>query len=255
MFAPQSFKISCAMTESSRTLRKEHVKHGERGQPTKSLVTPTTVVASCRGFSLLELMVVVVLLGGLIAIAIPSLRAITALDLKNEIMKIAGLSSEVYALAAISGKTHRIVFDFDNRNYWVEIKSGELGEVRPELGYEEIMRSRLTKKDDEKDDPIAQFLPQFETVEGPLGEKQTLPEEVVFRGGWTEQMTEISRSGQTSIYYFPGGFAQASFISLATRGDEEDSTMYLSLSPLTGAIKIDLGEPNIDELVSAENEE
>lgn len=209
--------------------------------------------ATLRGFSLLELMVVVVLLAGLIAIIVPSLQAITGLDIKNEITRMAGLSSEVYALAAISGRTHRIVFDLDKRQYWVEEKTGDLGAISPELGYEELMKSRLVK-DEDKDDPINQFLPTFKAVDSTLGEKQSLPGDLVFHGAWTEQMTDISRAGQTSIYYFPGGYTQAAFVSLAIRGDEENSLMYISISPLTGAIKIDLGEPNISDLVTAESE-
>lgn len=207
------------------------------------------------GFSLLELMVVVVLLGGLIAIVIPSIRSLSSLDLKNEITRIAGLSSEVYALSAISGKTHRIVFDLDTQKYWVEEKVGDAGEIRPELGYEELMKVQIEKNASAKETEAAnRFLPSFKEVEGRLGEKYTLSGDMIIHGAWTEQMTEVARTGQVSIYFFSGGYTQSAFVSLSIKGEEEESSIYMALSPLTGAVEINRGEPTISDLLSSEGE-
>lgn len=205
------------------------------------------------GFSLLELMVVVVLIGGLILIAIPSLRALTSLDIKKEITKIAGLASEVYDRAAIMGKTHRIVFDMDEQKYWVEEKEGEIGDINPELGYEELMKEQIKKNllKDEKD----KFMPSFKAAEGSLGEKQDLPANVVIHGVWTEQMSEVARKGQASIYFFSDGYTQSSFVSLALKGEDVENAFYLSLSPLTGKAFINVGEPEISDLTGKESEQ
>lgn len=204
------------------------------------------------GFSLLELMVVVVLIGGLILIAIPSLSSLLSLDIKKEVMKLAGLSSEVYARASLSGKTQRIVFDLDEQKYWVEEKEGEVGEISPELGYEEIVKEMIKEnreKDAEKDD----FIPNFKAVEGTLGEKQSLPDNVVFFGAWTEQLQEVERKGQVSIYFFPDGYTQSCFVSLAAKGEDE-SSFYISLNPLTAKAEINVGEPQISDLLAIESD-
>lgn len=213
------------------------------------------IATRALGFSLLELMVVVVLIGGLIALVVPAIRSISSLDLKNEITKIAGLSSEVYALAAISGKTHRIVFDLDNQKYWVEEKVGDAGEIKPELGYEDLMKARIEKSIDSKEKEASErFLPSYKEVEGTLSEKFELPRNVILHGVWTEQMTEVARTGQVSIYYFTGGYTLSAFVSLSIKGEEEESSIYFALSPLTGAVEIKLGEPNIQDLITAESE-
>lgn len=206
-----------------------------------------------RGFSLLELMVVIVLLGLLMTIAIPSVRALNSTDLKNEITTIAGLTSEVYARAAISGKTHRINFDLDNQNYWVEEKEGDAGTVSPDLGYEELMRERvkMVTSEDEQD-KLHQFLPNYKAVPGVLGEKHTLDSSLVIYGAWTEPMEEVSRSGLISIYFFSGGYTQVAFVSLAKKEQEADTAMYVALSPLTGNVEINLGEPEINDLLDNE---
>lgn len=200
------------------------------------------------GFSLLELMVVVAIIGGLILIAVPSLRALGGLDLKKEIMKIAGLTNEVYDRASILGKTHRVVFDLDEHKYWVEEKEGDVvGEINPELGYDELMRERI-KKNREQEAQKDRFVPSFKAVEGSLGEKQSLPENVVIFGVWTDQMQEVCRKGQASIYFFSDGYTQSSFVSLSLKGEDVESAFYLSLSPLTGKAEINVGEPETSEL-------
>jgi prepilin-type N-terminal cleavage/methylation domain-containing protein len=204
------------------------------------------------GFSLLELMVVIVLIGGLIAIIVPSIQSLSGLEIKNEITKIAGLSSEVYALAAISGKTHRIIFDLDNQKYWVEEKVAEAGEIKPDLGYEDLMRVQIKKNTAKEATGVNRFIPSYKQVEGSLGEKYELARNLVFHGVWTEEMNEIARAGHLAIYFFSGGYTQLAFVSLAIKGEEEESSIYMALSPLTGAVKIDYGEPNINELPSSE---
>lgn len=206
-----------------------------------------------RGFSLIELMVVVAIIGGLILIAIPSLRAISGLDVKKEITKVAGLSSEVYSTASIMGKTHRIVFDFGENSYWVEEKEGEVWEPSPDLGYDEVLKELIKRnREEEKKNP---FLPSYKAVDGPLGEKQVLPKDMVIFGVWTEQMQEVERSGQAYIYFFSDGYTENSFVSLGLKGEDVDSAFYLALDPLTGKAQINVGEPEISDLLSESDNE
>lgn len=210
---------------------------------------------SLRGFSLLELMVVLVLMGGLVALVVPSIRAVVGLDLRAEITKMAGLASEVYALAAISGKTHRIVFDLDENRYFVQESVADAGEIRPELGYEDLMKDHLEKSKSKESDSAKAYLPTFKEVTGHLADKIDMPKDALIYGAWTEGMTEVARSGQVSIYFFSGGYTQTSFVSIALRSDEEDSALYFSLNPLTAAITINQGEPETNDLLSAESEQ
>lgn len=210
---------------------------------------------SNHGFTLLELMVVIVLVGLLITIAIPTLRSLSGANIKNEIVRLSGLTSEVYARAAISGLTYRINFDLEAQNYWVEEKVGDAGSVAPELGYEELMKERLNKStSDEEKEKVQRFLPNFKAAEGDLGEKHQLDTDLILYGAWTEHMQEVSRTGTVSIYFFSGGYTQSAFVSIAKKGEEEDSSIYMALSPLTGAVEIDQGEPDINQLLESEKE-
>lgn len=72
------------------------------------------------GFTLIELGIVIGLLGIIMAIAIPSVNALTGAELRSNTAQIAGTIREGYARAAITGKTHRLVFDLDSGLFWLE---------------------------------------------------------------------------------------------------------------------------------------
>lgn len=207
-----------------------------------------TGARSLAGFSLFELMVVIVLLGFLVAIAVPTIRSLGSLDLRNEITRIGALANEVYALAGF-GKNHRIVFDLDENTYWVEEKVGDAGEIKPELGYKDLMKMKVESAS--KENGAERFLPSYKAVGGILGEKYKMPNDLVLYGAWTEEMDHIAREGQVAIYFF-SGYTQSAFVSLAVKDEEESTSIYCAISPLTGEIEINQGEPNINDLRPSE---
>lgn len=201
---------------------------------------------------MLELMVVVVLVGVMMAIAIPSIQSLSGAKVKEAVTRIAGLSSEVYAKAAISGVTHRINFDLDSNQYWVEVREIEAGLIAPDLGYDELLKTlRAKQKEGEKE---LKLTPRYKAVEGQLGEKYSLPKNLVLFGAWTDQLEEVARTGLVSIYFFSGGYTQASFVSVAEKGDEVENAIYIALNPLTGAATINYGEPTTTSLLEGEGE-
>lgn len=208
-----------------------------------------------RGFSLLELMVVMVLLGIMMTLMVVSIRSLAVTKIKEEVTRIAGLFSEVYAKAAISGITHRINFNLDENEYWVESRVAEAGDIAPDLGYEELMVTLRAKlKDADNKSKLEKLLPQYKAIEGIMGEKYKLPKELALYGAWTDQMKDVARTGLVSIYFFSGGYTQSSFVSIAEKGDEKDSSIYIALSPLTAAVSTNYGEPTTASLLEGEGE-
>lgn len=192
---------------------------------------------------MLELMVVMVLVALLMMVVVPAINTIAGSDIKNQINQIAGLANELHSRAAIGGISHRINFDLDNQTYWVEKKVGDAGTFAPELGYKELMEVLIKKDNKDKNDN--DFMAKFTEVEG---EKFTLAKNLVFHGAWASPMKEIARTGIVSMYFYDDGDNDPSFISIAKKGDEEDSAMYFEPNPLTGAATIDFGEPDINTL-------
>ncbi|MFH1810867.1 MAG: prepilin-type N-terminal cleavage/methylation domain-containing protein [Pseudomonadota bacterium] len=73
-----------------------------------------------QGFTLIELGIVIALIALTTAIAIPSFNALSAAGLRTSSSMLAGMIREAYARAAITGKTHRVVFDLDQGAFWLE---------------------------------------------------------------------------------------------------------------------------------------
>lgn len=191
-----------------------------------------------RGFSLLELMVVMVLVALLVSITVPSLLSMGTANVRKSAMQIGGAMSEVYDRAALVGKTQRMVFDLDQKQFWVEEKEGEAGDVMPELGYEAERKSAFKEN---------KFEPKFKKVEGELGEPTKLSNDVIYYNVWAEGMDEPATKEQVHVYFFPGGFAQKAFVTIGFAEDKE-SLMAVSMSPLTGEISITPGEPDLQKI-------
>src|ERR1043166_7657921 len=73
-----------------------------------------------RGFTLLEVMIALVLIGLLIAVAVPAMGALSGAQLKETSGLITGAIRDTYARTALAGKSTRLVMDFDKDAWWIE---------------------------------------------------------------------------------------------------------------------------------------
>ena len=217
------------------------------------------------GFSMLEIMVVVLIIGSIMAVAIPSINALTGAELRRSTGMLQGLCRDTYAKAALSGDSHRIVFDLEKNVYWVERSQGGAVVKRQLIeknkdGYtfldptdERLDGVELDTKDEEERTKIALFKhPEWARVAAP-GEKdqeemkpQKLPGGcdigendgcVRFASVWVDHLKEPALAGQVAMVFFPGGFSQEAHI-VVTDDDEAKNTLTLEVLPLTGEVYV-----------------
>ncbi len=195
-----------------------------------------------RGFTLLEIMIVLALVGIFTAIAIPTFRSITGSKLKSSANQMLGLIRDTYARASLSGKTARIVFDLETNEYWVE-ESADNVIVKSQK--EEEIEQEERERDPEAVKNIKN--PDFKAVEDELGQKQKLPEDVYFRSVWIDRFEERVTKGQVALYFFPDGFTEEAQIVLSD--DPAGNRLYdLIVEPLTGTVLIEDHELPIEKI-------
>jgi len=222
-------------------------------------------VRALRGFSMLEIAVVILLLGAMAAIAIPSLNSLTGVELRRATGMLSGLCRDTYAKAALSGNAHRIVFDLENNSYWVERATGRVVVKRKLIeangeGYvfinqedERLEGTEADSKDEEERTKRALLKnPDWEKVSAP-GEDgdeikpQFLPDAcalgeddgcVRFKSVWVDHLVEPARAGQVALVFFPGGYAQEAQIALTDEDDSGNNVLTVEVLPLTGEVWI-----------------
>jgi type II secretory pathway pseudopilin PulG len=209
-----------------------------------------------RAFTLLEVAMALLLVSGLLAIAVPSLDALTGARLRETTSTIQGLVRDTYARSALSGKPCRIVIDLDAHSYWVEESDGAATLTRAKQspdrqgkGLLNFLDERLegTEDSDDPEDQEKRRLlsgPVWSQVDDTVGTPQRLPPEVTFYGVWAEHLDDRVRGGQAAIVFFPGGHAEEAHITL-TDDETGNNTLTVVLEPLTGETFIDDKIPDV----------
>ena len=78
-------------------------------------------MSSQKGFTMIELLVVTILVSALVYIAVPRLRSSTDFNIKSAARSLTGTIKYLYNEAAFKKNIYRLVFDVDRDEYWVEV--------------------------------------------------------------------------------------------------------------------------------------
>lgn len=215
-----------------------------------------------RGFTLLEVGIAVGLAGLMLAIAVPSINAVTAAELKETTGMLQGLLRDTYARAALSGNSHRVVMDLGQRTYWVEASQGGVVMPRTRISPNRegvvILDPVDERIEDITDSTDVEDRTKVELYRNPTWEKvtfpgkdsldenraQKLPSDVLFKRVWVDHLEDFATAGQVAIHFFPGGYTQEAIITL-TDDAEDGRTLTLITQPLTGEIWVQEEEPEL----------
>ncbi len=216
-----------------------------------------------RGMTLLEIMIVLVLVGGALAMVTPALAGVSGAHLRKSATMVQALCNEAYTRAALTSDTHRAVFDLDANTFWLEKTQG--GAVAPreriwpvsdksvasedakgELDKLDEDLERLVDSRDEEDQAKLNLLkPQtWSKTDDESGEAHALEGDIRFRSVWGDHLKDRLSGGVVALMFYPGGHTQEAHIVLED-GEEEDDTLTLVLEPLTGEIFVENDTPEI----------
>jgi prepilin-type N-terminal cleavage/methylation domain-containing protein len=161
-----------------------------------------------RGMTLIEIMVVVVLIVLIATLALPNLSSVLNMSLKSTARRVGGLVKEAYSQSLITGRVHRIVYDFEKNEYWVEKGSTEvLLDTEQSKKMEKDIEARLFRK---KEPDTSGW-----NRDGRLSKKKySLDRGVKFVEIVTDQSAEPIREGMAYTHLLPTGEAEKTAVFL-----------------------------------------
>jgi prepilin-type N-terminal cleavage/methylation domain-containing protein len=154
-----------------------------------------------RGFTLLEILIVITIVTIVIGIGLPRFQSIFDVQIKSAIRKLIGTVRFTFYEAAMRKGYYRLVYDIDRQAYYVRrlAITGEFMEEGTGMVRDEILPPGIYFKD----------------VVTPHGAKED--------------------KGQPFTQFFPNGFAERTAIHLM---DEYGAEYTLVIQPLTGRVEV-----------------
>ena len=158
-----------------------------------------------KGFTLIEIIVVLMIIGIIAALVLPRITAISGAELKATARDLVGTVRLVYSTAAIKKLPYRIAFDLEKQIYWVEEKAGK----------------------------------EYVASKEPLLGQRVIPDTVYIKRLDILKRT-CSSYCKEYIYFTPGGYVEPASIYVATLDNSQAMTVFIQ--PMTGRAEILLGE-------------
>lgn len=205
-----------------------------------------------RGFTIAEMMIVLLLLGLALGIAIPSFNTLTHAKLRESSTKLAGTIRYLYSQAALKGLCMRLVINLKKHSYHVEASTD--GQCMVD---DRQISARQAKQKEEKKQRKAKEPPkttsnnpdgsvslelkktQFTQYNKGLLRGRILPGEVRIKGVYTIRQKGVfnAKSGPSvvTINCFPLGQCERAVIFLK---DSTGEIFSLEVKPLTGRVVI-----------------
>ena len=193
---------------------------------------------SARGFTLLEVMIVIAILVLVSGVALTSLDSLTGTQLRTQTNRLAAAIRHAYNRSVADGLYMRLVINIESDRYFVE------GSYTPTFIPAE------QRKEGEANDRNKYAVDDDETPRAPANHFVRVIEEVAMEKGIgidgviTAGQEDEFRSGVAHIYFFPNGFVEPAMI-YTTDGDKDFYTLIIN--PMTGHVRREKGKADPGE--------
>lgn len=163
-----------------------------------------------EGFTLLELLVVILIIGAFFFVAVPKFQDMTQVSIKSASRNLTATIKYLYNEAAFKKSIYRLTFDVESGEYWVEtLQESEFGG-----GSQEFVLSEESTQIRHK-----------------------LPNGVYFEDIVTERTLDRNPLDEEKEYilFLPTGFVEPAVIHLVT---DDEQYYTLATRPYTGGTKV-----------------
>lgn len=178
-----------------------------------------------KGFTLIEILIVLAILAGIIAVGMPKLR-LNNNNVKKIVRDMTVLTKEIRNQSRLKSMTHRLVFKLEGNehSYWVESGNGQV----LAMSEEELKKYQELSEDERPVNPFQKSTKFFK-------KDRVLPSPLSFASIETANRPTPVENGMAYIYFSPEGLVEQSVIQIT---DRKNMTWSLILNPLTGQADI-----------------
>jgi prepilin-type N-terminal cleavage/methylation domain-containing protein len=200
------------------------------------------------GFSIIEILVVMAIMAASIVLVAPMISNLSGVKLRGESTELVRVIRGHFSKAALSGQTHRIVFEMkvdketniETTTYWVESSKEE---ARADVLVKDESPSGsglwVGEKDREQQEKEKyRRKPDFQPLKDKYGKKHEFQKSVRIHGVWVEGMPDRLREGTVYLYFSPMGYTQRAQVTLSD-DPQGKNVMVLITDPLTGDVRVE----------------
>lgn len=188
-----------------------------------------------RGFTLVEVLLVITLLGLLATSVVPRITNVFQLSLNSSVRRFGALVKFAFDQSVLTGRTHRIVLDLDRQEWLIEQASAE-GVLAEGIRAE---READYKRDLDK----LEKLSSFNRLKNSLVDKMPSGVEIISAESTRFKRIDASNRekelGKFYIYAFPTGFIDEATVILSEAGRGDVNQFKISTKSLTGKVEIE----------------
>jgi general secretion pathway protein H len=224
------------------------------------------------GFTLIEILVVLCIVGVLGALSVRGLRSLARSDLRASVSHLSGAIRYLFDRASTTGQYHRLVIDIESGRYWAEVSDDmfylprdpetessakKLAALEAELDEKDARRKEMAAASGDVD--MSKVLPMdFRPKKARFGAfKESNLKPVTMKNTevmdvFTPRVADPVTKGRAYIYFFPLGQTEPAIIHLSD--PQEKMIFSLVVHPITGRVRIynSYIEPPIDMRVDDE---
>lgn len=206
------------------------------------------LLSSSRGFTLMEILIVVAIIGAVVAIGVPKLTNKRG-KMRSEIQRIAVLSRELFNAARLQNRTYRLAFEMNKETakFHVESANGQITVLN-----EEQQKELQDKSSVDREEYLKSHAPQFEVDTKYVKTPEQFPtdlriDSIEYAGRKTGlgPPDDDEKVGRAYIHYFPQGLAEQALIHLS---DGKNLHWTISIHPLTGKAIVQDGTLTLKDL-------